>query len=187
MNDRTQNIGDQDRPAFDHCRHYSPVDGAVAAQAFAGPGEGSFENRRTSVFERMSQWNLRLNPFQTVPGKRKRFECRGTRGKRMNGGTDVVKESGKRDFGRARSAANDRSGLEDCRWKSGLRQHDCCGQAIRPGADYECLINASTPRAIPASPTFREMAQFARTQAGNRPRRTSASTTARFRRARAET
>src|SRR5215469_15612395 len=136
MNDRTQNFGDQDRPAFDHCRHYSPVDGAVAAQAFAGPGEGSFENCRASVFERMGQWNRRLNPFQTASGKRKRLESRRTRGKRMNGGTDVVKESGKREFGRARSAADERLGLEDRRGKTSLREHDRGSKAIWPGADH---------------------------------------------------
>src|SRR5215471_12226829 len=191
MNDRTQDFRDEDRPPFQQGLYNAPVAGAVAAQALARPVERFFKNRRASVFKRMGQWKRRLNPFQTVPGKRKGLESRGTRGKRMNGGTDVVKESRKREFRRAHSATDEPLGLEDGRGKTSLREHDRGGQAIWPGADDMrgppgVSANGNTPRATPAFPASRERGQFAATQEGNRQRRTSASTIPRSRRARAD-
>ena len=84
----------------------SLIRGGVGAQACCSGLDGSLQDRRGAVVERMGQCKRWVDPLQTVLRERKRAEQRGEHRHRMNGRADIVSKSGKRQRFRARATAD---------------------------------------------------------------------------------
>ena len=76
-----------------------------------------------------------MNPFQTVSLQRQRRKKWGACGERMDGGAEIVKETGQRELESAGGAAGLRLGLEDLNVHAALRQGDGGGEPVRSRAD----------------------------------------------------
>src|ERR1043165_3932243 len=88
-----------------------------------------------AVIERMSQRDLRLNPFQAEVFERQGFE-KGRSGTHwMNRGANIMNKSRQSESGRARAAANGGVAFHYQHRTSGLGQSNGGGQALWTRAD----------------------------------------------------
>ncbi len=131
-----RNSSGQRLPAFDERRHELAVRFAVLAQRGAGLLQRWVKRRRRAVVEGMRHGDLRLNPFQPVPGQRQGLEKRRPEGQRMDGRAEVVDKAGQRQFARTRAAAEGGLRFEHADAATGLREGYGGGQAVRARADH---------------------------------------------------
>src|SRR5436190_14372790 len=96
--------------------------------------------RRGAVIERMCQWYLRLNPFETESFQRKRLEKRRPCSQRMHCRTNVVQKSRPRELSRARASANGRVPFANEHGTSRARQRDRGGKTVRSRSNYNCIV-----------------------------------------------
>src|SRR5437762_2133315 len=83
----------------------------------------------------------RVAPFESVICERQRLQKRRDETHRMNRRTDVVHESGKRQLGAARAAADRLVRFENQRRQSGARENDRGRESVRSGADNHRVIS----------------------------------------------
>jgi hypothetical protein len=132
-------------------RHEIAVRLPVFAEARRGGVDGLFERRRRAVVEGMGDRGRRPGPFQTMLGERQGAQERRDDAHRMDGRADVVAEAGQGHLFGARAAADRGVPLEDDNGEAGLGQDDRRGQAVRAGADYDCVDGLSRFRVHPSS------------------------------------
>src|SRR5437588_12566259 len=95
--------------------------------------------RRGAVIERMCQWYLRLNPFETESFQRKRLEERRPCSQAMHSRTNPVQKSRLRKLSRARASSNSRVRFANEHGTTRARQRDPGGKAIGPRS-YNCGV-----------------------------------------------
>ena len=129
---------------FDHCA----VRRSVAPKAFAGALEVAPQHDGGAVIERVCDGSARLYPLESVLFERKGAEEGRKDSERVHGGTDVVLEAGKGEFGCARAAADFVGGLEDADRRAFACESDGSGQAWKITAvPWACTRQRVSPSA----------------------------------------
>jgi hypothetical protein len=99
----------------------------------------------------VGQRDFRLDPFEAVAVKLELTEKGGRKGKGMDGGTDIVDESGKRELCRANTAADGFPGFHQKDGSEFSFQRDGRSQPVGPRAHNDGIVMISTEGQIPAT------------------------------------
>jgi hypothetical protein len=130
MDDRLEKFGRQLFPVPSERTKQLRIGFTIAAERCRGAVKITMKTDSSSVIEGMRERNVRLNPLQTESLERKAFKKWRTRGKRMNGGTNIMNETRQRQLSRTRSATDGVARFEDENGTSGARQDDRRGETI---------------------------------------------------------
>ncbi len=116
------------------------VGAVVGAEPARGRLDGSLEQHRRAVVERMRQRHLGLHQLKTVLRQGKLSEERRHQRQGVHRGARVVHEARQRELFRPAAAAEGVSALEHGHLTSGLRQRDRRGQAVGARPDDDRLL-----------------------------------------------
>ena len=123
-------LGDQRLYPASISRRVLPV-----PKAGDGGADPSMEQRRRPVVERVGHLHRRLDPFQAVALEPEPGEDRRRAGHRVDGAADIVDDARERQL-RGSAATAERLGrLDQADRPAGTREHDGCGETVRPAAD----------------------------------------------------
>jgi hypothetical protein len=104
-----------------------------------------------AALEGMRKWGVGMDPLEAVLREGERSKERRYGGERVDRGTDVVNESGKRELRRAAAAADGFPGLEYENFSPGARQGDGGRETVRSRADDDGFVAACRQDPVAAS------------------------------------
>jgi hypothetical protein len=113
---------------------------AIAGETTAGVIEGTLQDSRRAVVERMGQRGGRLNPFDPERSQGQRPKKRGRYGERKDGRAHVMDVSGQCQLHRLGTAPERRLSLEDENCATLPSQCNGSAQPIRSRPDHDRVI-----------------------------------------------
>ncbi len=145
-----EDFGGEGVPVFGDGADEVSVGVGVGVELGGGFIEGAFEDGGVAVVERVGEIDFGVDPLEAVRFEGKGAEIGGIGAERVDGGADVVAETGFGEFEGAHAAADGFFGFHDFDGESVALEQDRGGESVGAGADHDGVVFGGCHGAIVA-------------------------------------